>query len=113
MKKFVNDADTFVRESLEGLALTQPGLALLEGRTIAVQADRVVSGHDVGHGSGGDTRGSSGADREAVPVALISGGGSALLAAPAEGEGEQCSLAEVEDVEEDRLWRVEAAVGWL
>ncbi len=75
MKKFVNDADTFVRESLEGLALTQPGLALLEGRTIAVQADRVVSGHDVGHGSGGDTRGSSGADREAVPVALISGGG--------------------------------------
>ena len=75
MKKFVNDADTFVRESLEGLALTQPGLALLEGRTIAVQADRVVSGHDVGHGSGGDTRGSCGADREAVPVALISGGG--------------------------------------
>ncbi|WP_286959645.1 dihydroxyacetone kinase family protein [Arsenicicoccus sp. UBA7492] len=75
MKKFVNDADTFVRESLEGLVLTQPGLALLEGRTIAVQADRVVSGHDVGHGSGGDTRGSSGADREAVPVALISGGG--------------------------------------
>lgn len=40
-----------------------------------MQADRVVSGHDVGHGSGGDTRGSSGADREAVPVALISGGG--------------------------------------
>lgn len=38
-----------------------------------------------------------------------------MLAAPAaaEGEGEQCSLAEVEDVEEDRLWRVEAAVGWL
>lgn len=31
MKKFVNDADTFVRESLEGLVLTQPGLALLEG----------------------------------------------------------------------------------
>lgn len=39
-----------------------------------------------------------------------------LLAAPVaeEGEGEQCSLAEVEDVEEDRLWKVEAAaVGYL
>lgn len=36
-----------------------------------------------------------------------------LLAAPAEGEGEQCSLAAVEDVEEDRLWRVKAAVEGL
>lgn len=65
MKKFLNDADSFVRESLEGLALTQPGLALLEGRTIAVQADRVVTG----------AAGPGAAGRDCVPVALISGGG--------------------------------------
>ncbi|WP_289033300.1 dihydroxyacetone kinase family protein [uncultured Arsenicicoccus sp.] len=65
MKKFLNDAGSFVRESLEGLALTQPGLALLEGRTIAVQADRVVTG----------AAGPGAAGRDSVPVALISGGG--------------------------------------
>lgn len=65
MKKFLNDADSFVRESLEGLALTQPGLALLEGRTIAVQADRVVTG----------AAGPGAAGRDSVPVALIAGGG--------------------------------------
>lgn len=35
------------------------------------------------------------------------------LPAAGEEEGEQCSLAEVEGVEGDRLWTVEAAVGCL
>lgn len=59
MKKLINDADDVVRESLEGTALLQPGQALLEGRLIVVRADRVVDD----------------ANRDQVPVALISGGG--------------------------------------
>ncbi len=56
-KKLINQPLDVVRESLEGLALAQPGLALLRDRTIAVRADRVA------------------ADPTDRPVALISGGG--------------------------------------
>ncbi|AKT52285.1 dihydroxyacetone kinase family protein [Arsenicicoccus sp. oral taxon 190] len=59
MPKFRNDAATFVRESLEGLALSQPGLALLQDRTTVVRADRVVTDET----------------RATVPVAVLSGGG--------------------------------------
>lgn len=59
MKKLINDPETCVRESLEGLALAQPGLALLADRLIAVRADRVVTDQN----------------RAEVPVALVSGGG--------------------------------------
>ena len=59
MKKLINDPDDVVRESLEGLALTQPGLGLLQDRLIAVRTDAVVTD----------------ANRAAVPVAVISGGG--------------------------------------
>lgn len=59
MKKLINSPDQAVTELLEGLALVQPGLALLEDRTIAVRADRVVTDDN----------------RSSVPVAVISGGG--------------------------------------
>lgn len=59
MKKLINDPDAVVRESLEGMAVVQPGLALLADRLIAVRADRVVTD----------------ANRAQVPVALVSGGG--------------------------------------
>lgn len=59
MKKLINDPDDVVRESLEGLALIQPGLGLLQGRLIAVRSDAVVTD----------------ANRASVPVAVISGGG--------------------------------------
>lgn len=55
MKKLINAPDDVVPELLEGVALTQPGLALLTDRTIAVRADALA----------GDDR----------PVAIISGGG--------------------------------------
>lgn len=59
MKKLINAPTDVVTEALEGTVLTQPGLALLEGRTIAVRRDRVVTDEN----------------RASVPVALISGGG--------------------------------------
>lgn len=65
VKKLINDPYDVVRESLEGLALSQPGLVLLDGRTIAVRADRVIA----------SAAWPQGADPASVPVALISGGG--------------------------------------
>ncbi|WP_226345837.1 dihydroxyacetone kinase family protein [Agilicoccus flavus] len=60
MKKLINDPADVVPELLEGVALTQPGVALLAGRTIAVRADAaqaapgerpvaIVSGGGAGH----------------------------------------------------------------
>jgi hypothetical protein len=48
----------------------------------------------------------------ALAVLVAAEVGQCSPAAGAE-EGEHCSLAGAEDVEEDRLWRVEAAVGCL
>lgn len=59
MKKLINDPAAVVRESLEGLLLTQAGNALLADRLVVVRADRVVTD----------------ANRATVPVALLSGGG--------------------------------------
>ncbi|NYI70276.1 dihydroxyacetone kinase [Naumannella cuiyingiana] len=59
MKKLLNNPDDVVTEALEGTALTQPWLALLAGRTIAVRRDRLVTDDN----------------RAELPVALISGGG--------------------------------------
>ncbi|MEO8749344.1 MAG: dihydroxyacetone kinase family protein [Allobranchiibius sp.] len=58
VKKLINDPLDVVRESMEGVVLTQPGTAILRDRTIVVRADRVS------HGPTTD-----------LPVALISGGG--------------------------------------
>jgi dihydroxyacetone kinase len=58
MKKLINDPRQVVREMLEGLADLTPGLALLEGETVAVRADlpapaerpvAVISGGGAGH----------------------------------------------------------------
>ncbi len=59
VKKLVNDPHDVVAESMEGLALLQPGLRLLEGRTTAVRADRL----------------SRGVDDPDLPVAVVTGGG--------------------------------------
>lgn len=59
MKKLVNDPQSVVRESLEGLVLSQTQTAMLRDRLIVVQTDRVVDA----------------ANRGRVPVALLSGGG--------------------------------------
>src|SRR5690349_12512646 len=58
-KKLINDTAQVVRESLEGVVLSQPGTALLGDDLTVVRADRVVTQ----------------ANRSAVPVALVSGGG--------------------------------------
>lgn len=57
--KLLNDPSDVVQEALEGLALVQPGLSLLEDRTTVIRADRRAEGP-------GDP---------AVPVAVITGGG--------------------------------------
>lgn len=59
MKKFVNDADAVVRESLEGRVLLQPGVSLLGDSCTVVRTERIVTE----------------ANRATTPVALISGGG--------------------------------------
>ncbi len=59
MKKLINSPRDVVRESLEGLVLTQAGTALLADRLIVVRADRVVNDDN----------------RSQVGVALVSGGG--------------------------------------
>lgn len=59
VKKLINDPTDVVTEALEGAVLTQPGLALLEGRTVAVRRDRVITDEN----------------RAQVPVAVLSGGG--------------------------------------
>ena len=57
-KKLINDPLEVVRESMEGVVLTQPGTAILRDRTIVVRRDRLSHGPNT-----------------ALPVALISGGG--------------------------------------
>lgn len=61
MTKLINDAENVVLELLEGVALTQPGLALLTGRTIAVRASAAEAVRD--------------GRAEDLPVAVVSGGG--------------------------------------
>lgn len=58
-KKLINDPRNVVRESLEGLVLTQPGTALMKDRLIVVRPEQVVTADN----------------RSSVPVAVISGGG--------------------------------------
>jgi ATP-dependent dihydroxyacetone kinase len=57
MKKLINDPRQLVREMLEGVVLSTPGLALLADENVVVRAD-IPEAH------------------EARPVALLSGGGS-------------------------------------
>ena len=57
--KLINDPRHVVRESLEGLLLTQAGNARLADRLIVVRADRMITQ----------------ANRSSVPVAVLSGGG--------------------------------------
>ncbi|HEY5820831.1 MAG TPA: dihydroxyacetone kinase family protein [Propionibacteriaceae bacterium] len=59
MKKLINDPRDVVRESLEGVVLTQPGTALLGDQLTVVRTDRVVEP----------------TNRARLPVALVSGGG--------------------------------------
>ncbi|STD15113.1 Dihydroxyacetone kinase [Dermatophilus congolensis] len=61
MTSLINNPADVVPELLEGVALTQPGLALLKDRTIAVHA---ATAHAIAQGR-----------RDQVPVAIISGGG--------------------------------------
>lgn len=53
MKKLINDPRAVVRELLEGLADLSPGIALLEGENVAVQADLPATGRRVAVISGG------------------------------------------------------------
>ncbi len=55
MKKLINEPGAVVPEMLEGLATLSPGIALLEGETVAVRADwdrnsvALISGGGAGH----------------------------------------------------------------
>lgn len=61
MTKLINAAENVVPELLEGVALQQPGIALLRDRTIAVRA--------------ADAEAIAAGNTDQVPVAVISGGG--------------------------------------
>lgn len=59
VKKLVNDPHNVVPESMEGFALLQPGVSLLEGTTTMIRSDHHASGPE----------------DSLVPVAIITGGG--------------------------------------